>query len=72
MKFIHDGQVITIPSTGKAHLNSNPILEISHGSDDFLMTRFTFDEVHTQEPGDFVRDSYPCHLINIVAQSFWT
>ena len=35
------------------------ILEISHGGDDFLMTEFTFDEVQTMEPGDFVRDSVP-------------
>ena len=36
-----------------------PILEISHGGDDFLMTRFAFDEVQTVEPGHFVRDSVP-------------
>ena len=45
VKFIHDGQVITISSTGGAHLTSEPILEISHGGDDFLMTGFAFDEI---------------------------
>ena len=59
MKFIHDGRVIIIPSTGGTHLTFEPLLEISHGSDDFLMTKFTFDEVQTMEPGDFVKDSVP-------------
>ena len=59
VKFIHDGQVITISSTGGAHLTSEPVLEISHGGDDFLMIGFAFDEVQTVEPGDFVRDSVP-------------
>ena len=59
VKFIHDGQVITISSTGGAHLTSEPVLEISHGGDDLLLTGFAFDEVQTVEPGDFVRDSVP-------------
>ena len=59
MKFIHNGRVITISSTGGAHLNYGPVLEIIHGGDDFLMTRFAFDEVQTMEPRDFVRDSTP-------------
>ena len=59
MKFIHDGQVITISSTRGAHLTSEPVLEISHGGDDLLMTEFAFDEVQTMGPGDFVRDSIP-------------
>ena len=45
VKFIHDGRVITISSTGGAHLTSEPVLEISHGGDDLIMTRFAFDEV---------------------------
>ena len=57
VKFIHDGRVITISSIGGAHLTSKPILEISHGGDDFLMTEFSFDEVQTMELGDFFRDS---------------
>ena len=59
MKFIHDGRVITISSTSGEHLTSEPILEISHWSDDFLLVGLTFDEVQTMEPGDFVRDSIP-------------
>ena len=59
MKFIHDGQVITISSTGGAHLTFELVLEISHGGDDLLMTRFAFDEIQIMEPGDFVRDSVP-------------
>ena len=51
--------MITISCTGEAHLTFEPVLEISHGDDDFLMTEFTFDEVQTVEPGDFVRDSVP-------------
>ena len=59
VKFIHDGQVITISSTGGAHLTFEPILEISHGGDDLLMIGFAFDEIQTVEPRDFVRDSVP-------------
>ena len=59
VKFLHDGRVITISSTGGAHLTSEPVLEISHGGDDLLMTGFSFDEVQTVESGDFVRDSVP-------------
>ena len=59
VKFIHDGLVITISSTSGAHLTSEPVLEISHGGDDLILTIFTFDEVQTVEPGDFVRDSVP-------------
>ena len=59
VKFIHDGRVITISSIGGAHLTYEPVLEISHGGDDFLMSGFAFDEVQTVELGDFVRDSIP-------------
>ena len=59
VKFIHDGRVITISSTGEAHLTSEPVLDISYGGDDLLRTGFTFDEVQTIEPRDFVRDSIP-------------
>ena len=48
--------MITVSSTGEAHLTFEPVLEISHGGDDLLMTGFAFDEVQTVEPGDFVRD----------------
>ena len=59
LKFIHDCRVITIPSTGGAHLPYDPVLEISHGGDDFLMTGFTFVEVQIVEPTDFIRDPVP-------------
>ena len=59
VKFIHDGRVITISSTGGAHWTFEPLLEISHEGDDFLMTGFAFDEVQTVELGDFVKDSVP-------------
>ena len=59
MKFIHDSQVITISSTRGAHLTSEPVLEISHGGDDLLMTKFAFDEIQTVELGDFFRDLVP-------------
>ena len=59
VKFIHDGQVITISSTGEAHLTSELVLEISHGGDDLLLIEFTFDEVQTVELGDFVKDLVP-------------
>ena len=59
VKFIHDGQVITISSIGETHLTSEPVLEISHGGDDLLLIEFTFDEVQTVELGDFVKDSVP-------------
>ena len=59
VKFIHDGQVITISSTGGAHLTSELVLEISHGGDDLLMTGFAFDEIQTMELRDFFRVSVP-------------
>ena len=59
VKFIHDDQVITISSIEGSHLTSEPVLEISHGGDDLLMTGFVFDEVQTVELGDFVRDFVP-------------
>ena len=76
MKFIHDNRVITISSTGRAHLTYEPVLEISHEGDDFPMTRFTFDEVQTMEPGDFVRNSVPIsfdqHSNSIVLDIEWS
>ena len=59
MKFIHDSRVIIISSAGGAHFTSEPVLKISHGGDDCLMTGFSFDEVQIVEPGDFVKDSIP-------------
>ena len=37
VKFIHDGRVITISSTGGAHLTYEPVLEINHRGDDLIM-----------------------------------
>ena len=62
VKFIHDGQVITISYIGGAHLTFEPILEIIHGGDDFLMTGFAFNEVQTVEPGDFFQ-RFNTHVI---------
>ena len=59
VKFIHDGRVIIISSTGGAHLTFEPILEIGHRGDDFILTGFTFELVQKVKPGDFVRDSVP-------------
>ena len=72
VKFIHDGRVITISSTSRAHLTSESVLEISHGGDDLLMTKFAFDEVQTVEPWDFVGDSVPMSFDQQVARSFLT
>ena len=59
VKFIHDGRVIIISSIDGAHLTSEPVLEISHGDDNLLMTGFAFDEVQIVEPRDFFRDLVP-------------
>ena len=40
-------------------MTSKPVLETSHGGDELLLTKFAINEVHTMEPGDFVRDSIP-------------
>ena len=40
-------------------MTSKPVLKISHGGDDFLMTGFAFDEIQTVDQGDFVIDSLP-------------
>ena len=45
MKFIHEGQVVTIQSVGDVFISVEPVLQISHSDDDLLLTRFTFDEV---------------------------
>ena len=40
-------------------MNSEPVLEISHGGDDLPMIGFAFDVVQNVESGDFVGDSVP-------------
>ncbi|RVW30081.1 Retrovirus-related Pol polyprotein from transposon 17.6 [Vitis vinifera] len=56
VKFIHDGQVITVRSTRDIFASSEPVLQISHSEDDLLLTGFTFDEIQTLEIEDFCRD----------------
>ncbi|RVW61815.1 hypothetical protein CK203_065642 [Vitis vinifera] len=56
VKFIHDGQVITVRSTRDIFAASEPVLQISHSEDDLLLTGFTFDEIQTLEIEDFCRD----------------
>ena len=56
VKFIHDGQVITMRSTRDIFSVSETVLQISHNEDDPLLTGFTFDEIQTLEIKDFCRD----------------
>ena len=56
VKFIHEGKVITIQSTGDIYSTSEPVLEISHGNDDLFLTSFTFDEIQTMEVEQFYSD----------------
>nr|CAN69270.1 hypothetical protein VITISV_025970 [Vitis vinifera] len=56
VKFIHDGQVVVVQSMGDVFISAEPVLQISHSDDDFFLTGFTFDEVHTLEIEDFCRD----------------
>ena len=56
VKFIHDGQVITVQSTKDMLASSDIILQISHSEDDLFLTGFTFDEIQTLEIEDFCRD----------------
>ncbi|RVW92012.1 Retrovirus-related Pol polyprotein from transposon 17.6 [Vitis vinifera] len=51
VKFIHDGQVITVQSTRDMISSSEPVLQISHSDDDFFLTGFTFDERHVISTG---------------------
>ena len=45
VKFIHDGQVVTVQSMGDVFIFAELILQISHSDDNLLLTGFTFDEV---------------------------
>ena len=56
MKFIHDGQIVTMQSMGNMFIFAEPVLQISHNDDDLFLTGFTFDEVQTLEMEDFYRD----------------
>ena len=56
VKFLHEGKVITIQSTGDTYSTSELVLEISHGDDDLFLTGFTFDEIQTIKVDQFCRD----------------
>ncbi|RVW81593.1 hypothetical protein CK203_049445 [Vitis vinifera] len=58
VKFIHDGQVITICSFHYAAISSKHILEISHSDEDLFLTGFTFDEVQTIKMFDDLARDY--------------
>ena len=55
MKFIHNGQVVTMQFIGDMFASSEPVLQISHSGDDLFLTGFTFDEVQTLGIEDFCR-----------------
>ena len=56
VKFIHDGQVVTMQSVGDMFNSVEPMLQISYSDDDLFLTRFTFDEVQTLEMEDLSQD----------------
>ena len=56
MKFIHNGQIVTVQSMGDMFIFVEPMLRISHSDDDLLLTGFTFDEVQALKMADFCRD----------------
>ena len=56
VKFIHDGQIVTVQFVGDMFISSEPVLHISHSDDDLFLTGFTFDEVNTLEKEDFFQD----------------
>ena len=70
MKFIHDGQVITVRSIGDMFASSKPMLQISHNEDDLFFIGFMFDEVQTLEIEyfckDFVAMSFDQHSSTVV------
>ena len=45
VKFIYEGRVISIQSSGDIYSSSEPVLEISHSDDDLFLIGFTFDGV---------------------------
>ncbi|RVW24538.1 hypothetical protein CK203_090896 [Vitis vinifera] len=56
VKFIHEGQVVTVQSVGDMIISAECVLQINHSDDDLFLTGFTFDEVQTLEMEDFCRD----------------
>ena len=57
VKFIHDGQVVTMQSIGDMLASSELVLQISHNENDLFLIGFSFDEVHTLEIEDFCKDT---------------
>ncbi|RVW87092.1 hypothetical protein CK203_048334 [Vitis vinifera] len=45
VKFIHDGQVVTVQYVVDMFISSKPVLQISHSDDDLFLIGFTFDEL---------------------------
>ncbi|RVW78458.1 Transposon Ty3-I Gag-Pol polyprotein [Vitis vinifera] len=70
VKFIHDGQVITMQSMEDMFISFELVLHMSHSDDDLFLTGFTFDEVQTLKMEDFCRDfvamSFDQHGITVV------
>ena len=56
VKFIHNGQVVTVQSVGDMFISYNPVFQISHSDDELLPTGFTFNEEQILEMEDFFRD----------------
>ena len=66
MKFIHEGRVITIQSSGDIYSTSEPVLEISHGDNKLFLTSFTFDEIQIVEVEQFFKDHMVLPLMSMV------
>ncbi|RVX05886.1 hypothetical protein CK203_023919 [Vitis vinifera] len=56
VKFIHDGQIVTVQFVGDMFISFEPALQINHSDDDLFLAGFTFDEVQTLEMKDFCLD----------------
>ena len=55
VKFIHDGQVVTVQYVGDMFISSELVLQISHSDDNLFLIGFTFDEVQTLKIEGFCR-----------------
>ena len=71
MKFIYEGRVISIQSSGDIYSSSEPVLEISHSDDDLFLAGFTFDDVQIVVIEESYGDHVPYHLIASVVLLFW-
>ena len=56
VKFIHNGQVVTVQSVGDMFISYNLVFQISHSDDELLPTGFTFNEEQILKMEDFFRD----------------